>query len=340
MKSLKYSVFAVLVSTGFATAKPPAANTASTEVASAAITFLSSLSPEQRESATFEWEDTDTREDWHYFPKERVGLYLSAMTPEQKENSRALLRATMSAEGFRQAESIMLLEQVLRDGGGDPEVRDPAKYAFSIFGKPGDSAPWGWRVEGHHLSINVVIAGGQVVGLTPSFFGTNPAEVRKGKHKGMRVLGADEDAARALAVALVADGFSGTIFSEKPPREIVTRAERTVSPLKEVGVAAGDLPALHQESLRKLVAHFTHRYRHDVADAELAAIDAAGFEKIHFGWGGSTTLGEPCYFRIQGPTFLMEYANTQGGANHAHAVWRDFDGDFGRDVLAEHLKSH
>ena len=340
MKPLTINVLAILVAASFATAKPPAAKVGSAEIASAASAFLSSLTPEQRESATFDWKDTDTREDWHYFPKERVGLHLSEMTAAQKGNAQALLRATMSAEGFEQAENVMLLEQVLRDGGGDPKVRDPEKYAFSIFGEPGESAPWGWRVEGHHLSINITIAGGTVVGLTPSFFGTNPAEVREGKHKGLRVLGADEDAARALAVALVADGFTGTIFSDNAPREILTAAERTVSPLKEVGTAAGELPAAHQESLRKLVAHFTHRYRHDVADTELAAIEAAGFEKIHFGWAGSTTLGEPCYFRIQGPTFVMEYANTQGGANHAHTVWRDFDGDFGRDVLAEHLKSH
>ncbi len=340
MKSLVLTACAFLITADMVTAVPPVTSAVSKDVASAANAFLASLTPEQSESATFEWEDTDSREDWHYIPKKRDGLYLSGMTSVQRENARALLRATMSSKGFEQAENIMLLEQILRDRGGDPALRDPKKYAFSIFGKPGGQAPWGWRIEGHHLSINITISGGLIVSLTPSFFGANPAEVRGGNYKDLRVLGVDEDAARALVIALVAEGFPGVVFSDKPPREILTGADRAIKPLKEVGIAAAKLPNQHKIALRKLVTHFTHRYRHEVAGVELAAIDAAGFDKIHFGWGGATAPGEPCYFRIQGPTFLMEYANTQGGANHAHAVWRDFEGDFGRDVLAEHLKSH
>ncbi|MEE9368839.1 MAG: DUF3500 domain-containing protein [Pontiella sp.] len=310
------------------------------ESAAAAETFLNGLDKGQRDRTMFTFDDAE-RENGHYIPKERRGLPIKDMSPEQQDAAFSLVRSTLSVEGVSKTEDIIFLEGYLADKEARPDFRDDEKYYFTIFGKPDRSGTWGWRLEGHHLSVNAAFLGGARISVTPTFMGANPAEVRGGARKGLRVLAEEEeDLARELAVMLQRSGHSDVVFSAKPPQEILSKASRKAKPLEEVGVRAEDMPADAQEVLFKLINVYTARNRIECAEVDLQRMDEAGFGTIHFGWAGSLERGEAFYYRIQGPTFLMEVANVQNKANHIHTVWRDFKGDFGRDLLAEHLQNH
>jgi hypothetical protein len=305
---------------------------------SAADAFLGSLDEAKRGKAVFPF-DGDARENFKFTPQERTGLPLKEMDEAQNAAAMKLLEAALSEKGKLKAMQIITLEGVLRELEKRPDFRDPGKYYVSVFGKPGDEKGWGWKFEGHHLALNYTVVGGKVA-VTPSFFAANPAEVREGQHKGLRVLAAEEDLAMALANALVDGGKKEVIFSEKAPGEILTAESRKATALDPVGVLASDMTDGQKKALRELISEYVTRHRKDLADADLAAIDKAGFDKIRFGWAGGTKRGEAWYYRVQGPSFLMEAANTQNNANHIHATWRSFEGDFGRDMLSEHYHQH
>jgi hypothetical protein len=251
-----------------------------------------------------------------------------------------LLEAALSDKGRLKAMQIMTLEGVLRELEKNPEFRDPGKYYVSIFGKPGDDAGWGWKFEGHHLALNYTVVGGKQVAVTPSFFGANPAEVRAGEHQGLRVLKAEDELAHALLAVLLESGHKEVLFSDKAPAEILTAENRKAQALEPVGVRASDMSATQKMTLFELIAEYTGRHREDLAEADLQKIAKAGSDQIRFGWAGGTRPGDAWYYRVQGPTFLLEAANTQNNANHIHATWRDFTGDFGHDILAEHYRQH
>jgi len=191
-------------------------------------------------------------------------------------------------------------------------------------------------VEGHHLSLNFTLTGGDKISATPSFLGTNPAEVKEGPRKGLRVLAAEEDLARTLVKSLNDEQKKGAILTNVAPKEIITAAERKVKPLETAGISASTLTHGQSEMLMNLIKEYVQRHRPDVAEVDLKKIHHAGIEKIHFAWAGGLERGEGHYYRIQGPTFLMEYDNTQDNNNHIHAVWRDFENDFGEDLLRRH----
>lgn len=306
---------------------------------SAADSFLGSLDDSKREKAVFPF-DGDQRENFKFTPQQRVGLPLKEMDEKQKDAAMKLLEAALSDKGKLKATQIMTLEGVLREMEKNPEYRDPGKYYVSIFGKPGDEKGWGWKFEGHHLALNYTVVGGKEISVTPSFFAANPAEVREGEHKGLRVLKAEEDLAMALVNVLLEGGKKEVIFSEKAPGEILTAENRKATALEAVGVPASGMTETQKKALLELIAEYTGRHRKDLADADMAKIEKAGIDKIRFGWAGGTKRGEAWYYRVQGPTFLMEAANTQNNANHIHATWRDFEGDFGRDMLSEHYHQH
>jgi hypothetical protein len=242
----------------------------------------------------------------------------------------------MSAEGLAKADAVITLESFLAEIEKDPVRRDAGKYFTSIFGDPTPGGTWAWRFEGHHLSINFTFVGGKVIAVTPTFIGTNPGEVRDGKLKGMRPLAAEEDLARALATALQTAG-KDVLFSTKAPGEILTAANRRATQLEPVGVLAADLTEAQRDGLLALIATYANRHRPEIAAHDLAAIKEE-LPKVRFGWAGSLAPGEAYYYRIQSPTFLIEVVNSQNNANHVHATWRNFAGDFGRDSLAEHFK--
>jgi hypothetical protein len=303
----------------------------------AAVEFLASLDEAQRLKAGLPF-TSDERHHFRYTPRDRAGLPFKEMTDAQRTAAKKLLESALSEKGNLKVTQIMSLEAVLAEIEKRPDYRDSGKYFVAIFGTPGDPKGWGWRFEGHHLSLNLTAVDGKKVSLTPSFLGSNPAEVRQGPLTGLRVLAAEEDLSRTLVTSLLAAGKSAVIFSENTPKEILSGESRKATALEPVGLPSTEMSETQRNGLIQLIAEYTGRYRKDLADADMAKIEKAGIDKIRFAWSGGIKPGEAYYYRIQGPTFLMEATNTQNNANHLHAVWRDFDGDFGRDILGEHFQ--
>jgi hypothetical protein len=221
---------------------------------------------------------------------------------------------------------------------GTALVRDPVRYFFSVFGTPA-KGPWGWRVEGHHVSLHFTVVNGTAVASSPQFFGSNPAEVREGPKKGLRILAAEEDTARALLTALDDGQRAKAVINPAAPNDIATMNMLDINPLMPAGITADALRPNQRELLMKIVDAYTSAMAPDIAADRMAQLKKAGVERISFAWAGAAERGQRHYYRVQGPTFLIEYDNTQNNANHIHSVWRDFEGDFGRDLLREHLKS-
>jgi hypothetical protein len=320
-------------------------------MAGAADAFLKSLTPDQRQQASFPIQG-DEWTHWHFIPTDmfpRSGLTMKSMTEPQRQLARKLLEAGLSQRGYLTATSIMDLETVLgaleaarqTDDArrGRAMVRDPERYFFSVFGTPTPSGTWGWRVEGHHVSLHFMVVNGTMVSSSPSFFGSNPAEVRQGAKKGLRILAAEEDSARALYMALTPAQQKQALVNAEAPGDILTTNKVQVDPLTPSGVAAGALDRRQRDLLMKVVDSYVSLMASDIAEDRMAKLRKAGLDKITFAWAGESERGKKHYYRVQGPTFLIEYDNTQDDANHIHSIWRDFEGDFGRDLLREHLKS-
>lgn len=299
--------------------------------------LLASLTPEQKAKVTFQFKD-DERLNWHFIPRERKGLPLLEMEPYQKHLAMALLNAGLSQTGFIKATTIMSLEDVLRGmEKDDGNRRNPQKYYFSIFGEPSESGVWGFRVEGHHLAQNFTIVNGKVAD-SPSFFGANPAEVPDGPRKGLRALPREEDLGRDLILALDDGQKKVAVVSETAYKDILTAAERKASLTGQPsGLPASKLNDKQFAKLAALVEEYANNMPPAMAAARMAAFKKAG-RNMHFAWAGATTKGGPHYYRVQAPTFLIEYDDTQNNANHIHSVWRDYNGDFGLDLLAMHYK--
>ncbi|HEX7861951.1 MAG TPA: DUF3500 domain-containing protein [Verrucomicrobiae bacterium] len=311
----------------------------SEDMAEAANAFLASLSEEQRAKAQFEFK-SEERFNWHFIPKARKGLSIKEMQPHQRTLAHALLSSGMSHRGYFKASTIMSLEQILHEMENKNPTRDPEGYFVCVFGKPESHGNWAWRFEGHHLSLSFAVAGHDVA-VTPSFMGTNPGEVREGPRKGLRVLGREEDIARELVTSLNEEQKKVAIYDAKAPSDIITAADRKARVLDPKGIAKAKLNAKQKELLTSLIEEYLYRARPEVAAAEMKEVEAAGEEQIWFAWAGSTEVKQGHYYRVQGPTFLLEYDNTQNNANHVHAVWRDLKNDFGEDILRKHYdESH
>jgi hypothetical protein len=276
----------------------------------------------------------------------RKGLQLKAMTERQRALAHDLMKSGLSQRGYITASSIMELEAVLRDleaktgdvgAGGRRFARDPLEYYVTIFGTPSPKGAWGWRVNGHHLALNFRISDGTAVASEPAFLGANPAEVWEGPKKGLRILGAQEDAAYALLTALDDSQRTTAIIAKDALTEIVTTNKPKVDPLSPSGLSAAAMTAAQRDLLMKIVDVYASQMTADVASDRMAKIKKAGIEKIAFAWAGETERGKKHYYRIQGPTFLIELDNSQNDGNHIHSIWRDFNGDFGRDLLREQL---
>jgi hypothetical protein len=318
------------------------AHTPATDMFGAAQKFLGALNPEQTKQATYVLTDEE-RENWFFTPVPRHGLSLKQLNDSQRALGIALLRTGLGQRGNVRADAIMSLESLLKELEKDtpPGRRDPINYFVTIFGTPSEKASWGWRFEGHHLSFNFTIIDGSHVFFAPAFMGTNPAEVLAGPRKGERVLGEEEDLGLALINSLDEAQRSVAIFTTEAPKEIITSNKHRVDPLSPVGISSTKLTPAQREKLVALVKVYLGRGRDEIADANFAAINRAGLEKLTFAWAGALTRGRALYYRIQGPTFLIEFDNSQNNANHAHTVFRDFKGDFGHDALAEHYaKAH
>ena len=307
------------------------------DMAEAAHNFLAALTPDQKAKAFFDFKD-DQRFDWHFVPKARKGLSFKEMTSPQRLLAQALLGTGLSQRGYLKATTIMSLEQILYDLEDKAPHRDADLYFVTIFGQPASKGPWGWRVEGHHLSLNFALAGDGVLSVTPSFFGANPAQIQAGPRKGLRVLGGEEDLARSLATSLSPDQRKVALITNIAPRDIITGADRKARSLEPLGIAASNLTPPQRQVLLALLKEYVFRYRSEIAEADLKKIQQAGEKTIHFAWAGGLEPGQGHYYRIQGPSFLMEYDDTQDRANHIHSVWRDLQNDFGEDLLRKHYE--
>jgi len=307
-------------------------------MADSAKAFLASLTPEQRAQAAFPMADEE-RFNWHYIPKERKGLPLRDMTPTQKQLAHALLAAGLSQRGYIKASTIMSLDEILRvmENGKGPR-RDPEGYFFTVFGEPSDTGTWGYRIEGHHISQNFTIANGKVQDA-PSFFGSNPAEVLDGPRKGLRILAREDDLGRALIQSLTPEQKKLAVVTKEAPKEILTEASRKAA-LKgqPSGLEASKLNARQRELLQNLLDEYVDNVPEQVAQVRQEQIKKAG-ANLYFAWAGGEQYRDPHYYRIQAPSFLIEFDDTQDNANHIHSVWRDFEGDFGLDLLKEHYQS-
>jgi len=283
----------------------------------------------------------EKRSDWNYTPRRRDGLAWKDMGNAQREAATALMRSALSDAGLAKVRAVMALEIVLREVEAFGLGRDPDNYAFAIYGTPAPDAPWGWRVEGHHLSMHFTLAGDRYVATLPQFLGANPAELprdfpKAGMKKGARLLGREEDLARELLDSLDAAQKRAAIIDERPYGDIVTRNAAKLDPMMPSGVAFGTLNAAQQATLLKLVTTFADHLQPTLAEARLARVRDGGLDSLRFAWAGSPRRGEPYYFRVQGARVLIELDNS--GGNHIHSVWRDADGDWGRDALREHYR--
>ena len=308
-------------------------------MANAAKALIGTLNQEQ--AAKIRWPfDSEERFNWHFVPRERKGLSFKDMTEAQRKAAFDLLRAGLSAKGFTKAETIRSLEVVLRAVEKSAR-RDPELYFFTVFGEPG-AATWGWRYEGHHVAQNWTIVDGKALATTPAFFGANPAEVLEevagAPPKGTRPLGAEEDLARALLDSLTDAQRREAVTSDNAPQDIVTANSRKAAIQDNTGLIAASMTPKQQALLMSLIEEHASSQPQAIAALRLAKVRNDGLGAIRFAWMGSTQkgLGNGHYYRIQGKSFLIEYDNVQNNANHHHIVWRDFEGDFGVDVLAAH----
>ncbi len=339
MKAIRIAAL-TLVTLGFTIATVDATTKARSPAAMvrAANLFLGGLTAEQRGNAVFTFEDAE-RLNWHFIPRVRRGLPFKQMTEPQRAAARALLQTGVSHAGLTKVNAIIELELVLRELGGSATQRDPEQYFFSVFGTPSATEPWGWRFEGHHLSLNFTVRGNAVVATAPAFFGANPARVPSGSRQGQRALAPEEDLARDLMKSLDSAKRVTATIAAAAPNDIATFNTLDINPLSPAGIAVTALSVEQSAKLVRLIDEYLGRMAEDIAAARRAKLQQTDFGKVTFGWAGSLDVGAAHYYRIQGPSFLIEYDNSQNNANHIHSVWRDFAGDFGRDLLREHYQS-
>lgn len=311
---------------------------AGASMAKAAKNFLQGLSPAQRKKAQFPF-DTDARYDWHFVPKERAGLTFKEMDADQRKLAHALLKSGLSQKGYLKATTIISLENVLRDlEGGRGPVRDPELYTFAVWGAPSETETWGWRVEGHHISLNFTLVKGHLLATTPQFLGSNPAEVKDGPMKGTYPLKAEEELGRKLIHSMTEKQRAEAILDAKAPADIITGASRKADISAAKGIAYSEMTDAQKAILDDLLEEYARAMPDDLAKERMDRLKKAGIAHVHFAWAGGLERGQGHYYRIQGPTFLVEYDNTQNDANHIHTVWRDFNGDWGEDLLLEHYQ--
>jgi hypothetical protein len=307
-------------------------------MARAATAFVQALEPGQRQSAVFAF-GHDERRNWHYVPRNRAGVAFKDFTPAARAAAHELMKASLSGVGYAKAVNVVKLEEILRQletfGG---LMRDPEKYYVSIFGAPEAAAPWGWRLEGHHLSLNFTLVPGQPVAVTPAFFGANPAEVQSGPHRGLRTLAEEQDLGLAIARGVDAGLRGRLVIATESLGDIVSGPGRTDSLKAPAGVALGELAAEPRALALRLIETYARNMRSEIAEEELRRMREAGSERVHFAWAGPIDPKQPHYYRLHGPTLLIEYDNSQNRANHVHSVWHDPRNDFGADLLRAHYE--
>jgi len=311
-------------------------------LANEANTFLNSLTPELQKRAHFPF-GSEERYNWFFIPVIRKGPTFNDFNEEQKAAAIALLEASLSEQGYEKTQAIMELENVLKVIENDDHTysdghawRDPLNYHFCIFGDPSSDGYWGWRFEGHHLSLNFTSDKGSIVSSTPFFMGTNPAEVRIDYQRGKEVLKMESELAFDLMHSFSPEQLKLARFSEKAPYEIITGTARKVSGVEQKGIPYSSLNDQQKKLFMQLLDVYIGRYVFEFSKTFRQKIIDAGLENLTFAWAGVTDKSDGHYYRIQGPMLLIEFDNTQNNANHIHTVVRDLTNDFAEDLLQEH----
>ena len=324
----------------------PASETAE-KMETACTRFLDSLTSGLRRRVLFDFGDGE-RQRWCYLPREmfdRKGLFLKEMNAKQRVTAFQLLASGLSNMGYDKASAIMKLEKTLgaleSDLGAAHFVRDPQFYVFSVFGEPSRRSPWGWRFEGHHVSLNFTVVSRERVVPTPFFFGSNPAEVLSGPQKGLVILKDEQELARELLSRLDRRQTSQAVINKLAPADIITGSRPRVELDAAQGIAVESMTADQRRLVDRLIHTYIDRLPEELAGMEINKLRASGLNDIHFAWAGAKDPGKPHYYRLHAPFFLVEYDNTQNDANHIHCVWRHPQDDFGFDLLkSHHEESH
>lgn len=312
----------------------------SVDVTQRANDFLSTLSSTLKSKVQYTWDDQE-RHNWHFVPKDRNGISLHDLNDKQRTAAFALLKASLSSQGYQKATGILALEKILQqvEGRGENDsYRDPLNYYFTIFGTPAADKLWGWRLEGHHLSLNFSTANGLIESSTPSFWGSNPAVVPSGNERGKKTLKDEMDLGFALINALNEQQLAKARFSETALHDIVSYNKQQAEQLAPAGILYKDLGPEQQQLFMKLLNTYIKNYEFGFAEKLMEKIRKAGIDKLSFAWAGALKPGAGHYYRIQGPMLLIEYDNTQNNANHIHSVVRDLTNDFAGDILREHYQ--
>ncbi|MCK6449863.1 MAG: DUF3500 domain-containing protein [Alphaproteobacteria bacterium] len=275
--------------------------------------------------------DAPARLDWHYVPRSQPGLALRGMNAEQRGAAEALLRAVLSEEGHTRFEGVRVLESILR-GDSQSGFRDPENYALALFGTPG-AHPWGFRLEGHHLSLSFTFPAPDRASATPAFWGANPAEVRGGPHAGMRLLGRQTGAAFALARSMDDRQRAEAVIADRSLGDIVAGPGRG-DELKEArGLAYARMTEAQRNQAIAVIEGMMAPLNGEFRALKVRRLRESGLEAMRFAWAGGMESGRAYYFRLHGPITLVEFDNTQNDANHIHSLWRDLAADFGGDAL-------
>ncbi|WP_242204181.1 DUF3500 domain-containing protein [Aestuariivivens insulae] len=305
-----------------------------------AVDFLKSLTQAQRNKTQMPFND-GSRMLWHYFPSsmfQRAGIQLNALDSNQKSKLEELLKTFLSETGYIKTMKIIDLENVLLEISGDSVMRNPENYLVAFYGNPEKDSLWAFSFEGHHISLNFTTHKGKVE-IAPRFFGANPARILSGPREGERTLQKEEDLGFELLNSLSKEQRELAIFQKKPFSEIVTGNSTKVEPLSPVGIMYGQLTKNQQFIFLKLLDEYLSTIPPKLAEKRMNSIKDEEINEVRFGWAGATVLGQGHYYRMQGKSFLIEFDNVQNEANHIHTVWRDFNGDFGRDLIKEHYKN-
>lgn len=305
-----------------------------------AITFINSLNSQQKAKTLFAFDDAN-RSDWHYFPASsrlRNGIPMKDLNGDQKEKLNALLQKFLSKEGYNRTRSIMDLEYILQELQPNNSNRIPENYLVAFYGTPSKNDEWGWKFSGHHVALNFTMIH-DTIAFAPFFFGANPAVVQQGAKKGFRAIKEEEDLGLELINSFTTEQKQKAIFQARPFFDIVTSASRQVTPLQPVGMLVSEMSAVQYELLKKLVRSYLSSMPSPTAEVRMKKIAKEDMNSLRFGWAGETERNKPHYYRIQGKTFLIEFDNAENNGNHIHLVWRDFNGDFGTDLLKEHYKN-
>lgn len=313
-------------------------------MAAAAREFLASLNAQQRETAMLPMGD-DRRYIWDYRPPEatpRNGLRLINMNTDQQRKAMALLDIGLSVRGASQVRNIIdlelpLLESEQQEGRVTPFVRHPQHYSVCIFGDPSGQLPWAWHIGGHHVGLHFTVVDGDRIASVPLFFGANPAEVRHGPHAGLRTLPDEEDLARRIVRELPSDQKRIAIVSDTAYPDILTDRYRVANMFAPPrGLRFGEMHGESRDLLVRLIRHYVERTSEELSGQQWHKFESLGFDAVTFAWTGGLEPGQGHYYAIKAPTWLIEYDNTQNGANHIHSVLREVHGDWGEDIIAAH----